>query len=168
VETGATDDADTRLMREAMREADEAGRVGDVPVGALVVDAAGAVIARGRNRREADQDPTAHAEVDALRRAAAALGHWRLEGATVYVTLEPCPMCAGALVNARVARLVYGCADPKAGAVDTLFAIGSDPRLNHRFTVTAGVLAAECAAQLKGFFAGLRARGARAPEQDGG
>jgi tRNA(adenine34) deaminase len=168
VETEPTDDTDTRWMREAMREADEAAEVGDVPVGAVVVDAAGTLIARGRNRREADQDPTAHAEIDALRRAAAALGHWRLEGTTVYVTLEPCPMCAGALVNARVARVVYGCTDPKAGAVDTLFTIGKDLRLNHRFAVTAGVLAGECAAQLKGFFAKLRARGARAPEQDGG
>jgi tRNA(adenine34) deaminase len=126
-----------------------------------VVDATGTVVGRGRNRREADQDPTAHAEVDALRRAAAALGHWRLDGATVFVTLEPCPMCAGALVNARVARLVYGCPDPKAGAVDTLFTIGRDPRLNHRFTVTSGVLGEECAALLKDFFAKLRARGAK-------
>jgi len=123
-----------------------------------VVDGAGAIVGRGRNRREADQDPTAHAEIDALRRAAAALGHWRLEGATVFVTLEPCPMCAGALVNARVARVVYGCRDPKAGAVDTLFEIGRDARLNHRFAVTGGVLAEACAATLKAFFARLRAR----------
>ena len=143
-------------MREALEEAEEAARVGDVPVGAVVVDAAGATIARGRNRRELDQDPTAHAEIDALRRAAAALGHWRLEGATLFVTLEPCPMCAGALVNARVARLVYGCADPKAGAVETLFTIGRDPRLNHRFAVASGVLGEECAAMLKVFFARLR------------
>jgi tRNA(adenine34) deaminase len=145
-------------MREAIAEAESAALAGDVPVGAVVVDAAGVVIARGRNRREADQDPTAHAEVDAVRRAAAALGHWRLDGATVFVTLEPCPMCAGALVNARVARLVYGCPDPKAGAVDTLFAIGRDLRLNHRFLVTSGVLGDECAALLKSFFAKLRAR----------
>jgi tRNA(adenine34) deaminase len=151
------DHDDTLFMREALEEAEAALQVGDVPVGAVVVDAAGATIARGRNRRELDQDPTAHAEIDALRRAAAALGHWRLEGATVFVTLEPCPMCAGALVNARVARVVYGCADPKAGAVDTLFTIGSDPRLNHRFAVTSGVLGEECAAKLKGFFARLRA-----------
>src|SRR6185295_11607633 len=129
-------------------------------VGALIVDANGSVLARGRNRREVDQDPTGHAEVDALRAAARRLGHWRLEGATVYATLEPCPMCAGALVNARVARLVYGCPDPKAGAVDTLFAIGKDPRLNRRFSVTAGVLAEACAAKLRGFFARLRGRGA--------
>jgi tRNA(adenine34) deaminase len=154
------DGEDARFMREAIDEAEAAALAGDVPVGAVVVDATGAIVARGRNRREADQDPTAHAEIDALRRAAAALGHWRLEGATVYVTLEPCPMCAGALVNARVARLVYGCADPKAGAVRTLFAIGTDPRLNHRFAVEAGVLEEACAALLKGFFARLRARGA--------
>ena len=129
-----------------------------MPVGAIVVDAAGAILGRGRNRREADQDPTAHAEIDALRRAAAALGRWRLEGATVFVTLEPCPMCAGALVNARVARLVYGCADPKAGAVDTLFSIGKDPRLNHRLAVEGGVLADACAGQLREFFARLRSK----------
>lgn len=146
-------------MREAMSEADEAAAANDVPVGALVVDAAGRVVGRGRNRREADQDPTAHAEIIALRHAAATLGHWRLEGATVFVTLEPCPMCAGALVNARVARVVYGCTDPKAGAVETLFNIGRDPRLNHRFAVTAGVLGEECAAQLRGFFAKLRKNG---------
>ena len=152
-------------MREAMAEAEAAAAAGDVPVGAVVVDASGEIVGRGRNRREADQDPTAHAEVDALRRAAAALGHWRLEGATVYVTLEPCPMCAGALVNARVARLVYGCPDPKAGAVDTLFTIGKDPRLNHRFAVQAGVLGDGCAALLRAFFARLRAR--RGPDASG-
>src|SRR5271170_353786 len=145
-------------MREAIAEAGAAALAGDVPVGAVVVDATGTIVGRGRNRREADQDPTAHAEIDALRRAAAALGRWRLEGATVFVTLEPCPMCAGALVNARIARLVYGCPDPKAGAVDTLFAIGRDARLNHRFAVTSGVLGDACAALLKGFFARLRAR----------
>lgn len=147
---------DALWMREALAEAEAAAGAGDVPVGALIVDAAGTVLARGRNRREVDQDPTGHAEVDALRAAARRLGHWRLEGATVYATLEPCPMCAGALVNARVARLVYGCPDPKAGAVDTLFAIGRDNRLNHRFAVTSGVLADECAGVLRAFFAKLR------------
>jgi len=160
------DDDDARFMREAMREAEAAAAVGDVPVGAIVVNATGAIIGRGRNRREADQDPTAHAEVDALRHAAGALGHWRLEGATVYVTMEPCPMCAGALVNARIARLVYGCADPKAGAVDTLFSIGRDERLNHRFAVTQGVLGDACAAMLKAFFAKLRARNAKPTTPD--
>lgn len=159
VAAAATADVDRALMLEALAEADAAAAVGDVPVGAVVVDAGGVIVGRGRNRRELDQDPTAHAEVDALRAAARLLGHWRLEGATVYVTLEPCPMCAGALVNARVARLVYGCPDPKAGAVDTLFSIGRDLRLNHRFLVTAGVLADDCAAQLRAFFARLRAAG---------
>ena len=156
---------DRAWMLEAIAEAEAAGAAGDVPVGVVIVDAAGALVGRGRNRRELDQDPTAHAEVDALRAASRALGHWRLAGATVYVTLEPCPMCAGALVNARVARLVYGCADPKAGAVDTLFTIGRDLRLNHRFEVQGGVLADECAALLRGFFARRRAQGhnGRAP-----
>jgi tRNA(adenine34) deaminase len=149
---------DEAWMLVALREADEAARAGDVPVGAAIVGPDGALLAVGRNRREADHDPTAHAEVDALRRACAAKRSWRLEGATVYVTLEPCPMCAGALVNARVARVVYGCADPKAGAVDTLFTIGRDQRLNHRFTVTSGVLADPCASALKAFFAARRAR----------
>ncbi|WP_433935747.1 tRNA adenosine(34) deaminase TadA [Sorangium cellulosum] len=152
----AEDAVDVPRMREAIAEAEAAAASGDVPVGALIVDANGAVLARGRNRREIDQDPTGHAEVDALRAAARQLGRWRLEGATVYATLEPCPMCAGALVNARIARLVYGCPDPKAGAVDTLFTIGRDPRLNHRFVVTSGVLADECAALLRAFFAKLR------------
>ena len=149
---------DQAWMLEAIKEADAAAAAGDVPVGALVVGATGMRIGAGRNRRELDQDPTAHAEVVALREATRALGHWRLEGATVYATLEPCPMCAGALVNARVARLVYGCTDPKAGAIDTLYSIGRDPRLNHRFTVTAGVRAEECAGLLREFFLRLRAR----------
>src|SRR5690349_4240542 len=154
--TAPDDSVDERWMRVALREADAAAAVGDVPVGAVVVDATGTLLAVGRNGREADHDPTGHAEIYALRRAAAALGHWRLEGTTVYVTLEPCPMCAGALVNARVARVVYGCGDPKAGAVDTLFTIGQDARLNHRFEVTSGVLATEATALLRAFFAARR------------
>lgn len=140
-------------MREALAEARAAAEAGEVPVGAVVVDAEGRIVGRGRNRREQYQDPCAHAEVEALREAARARGAWRLGGATVYATLEPCPMCAGALVNARIARLVYGCSDPKAGAVDTLFGIGRDTRLNHRFPITKGVLSAECAAVLRAFFA---------------
>jgi tRNA(adenine34) deaminase len=154
----AIDPRDELFMRAALAEAEIAGAAGDVPVGAVIVGPAGTIVARGRNRREQDQDPTAHAEVDALRLAARQAGAWRLEGATVYVTLEPCPMCAGALVNARVARVVYGCADPKAGAIDTLFAIGRDARLNHRFEVTSGVLATECAALLRAFFAARRGK----------
>jgi tRNA(adenine34) deaminase len=160
------DAADVRWMREALAEASAAAAVFDVPVGAVIVDAAGVLVGRGRNRREADQDPTGHAEIYALRSAAAALGHWRLEGATVYATLEPCPMCAGALVNARIGRLVYGCADPKAGAVDTLFSIGQDSRLNHRFAVERGVLEEECAGVLRRFFAEIRAQRARRPTLD--
>ena len=130
-----------------------------MPVGCVIVGSDGSELALGRNRRELDGDPTAHAEVVALRAAARAIGHWRVE-ATLYVTQEPCPMCAGALVNARVARLVYGCPNPRAGAVDSLFAIPTDARLNHRITVTAGVLADQCATVLRDFFATLR-RGTR-------
>jgi tRNA(adenine34) deaminase len=151
--------SDDVYMRLALAEAAEAARAGDVPVGAVVVHPQGDVIGRGRNRREIDQDPTGHAEIFALRDAAAGLGSWRLSGATVFATLEPCPMCAGALVNARVARVVYGCDDPKAGALRSLFALGSDARLNHRFEVTGGVLSDECAEVLRAFFARLRAAG---------
>ena len=148
-------------MREALREADAAATHADVPVGCVIIDSSGNLLARGHNRREQLGDPTAHAELLALRDAAARIGHWRLEGATVFVTLEPCPMCAGALVNARVARVVYGATDPKAGALQSLFEIGRDARLNHRFLVTAGVLAEEGAARLRSFFGKLRAAGER-------
>jgi tRNA(adenine34) deaminase len=145
---------DEQWMQIALEEARAAAAVGDVPVGAVIVKD-NAIVGRGRNRRELDRDPTAHAEIVALRQAALALGQWRVE-ATLYVTQEPCPMCAGAIVNARVARLVYGCPNPKAGAVATLFSIVDDPRLNHRVEVAAGVLADECAGVLKQFFAELR------------
>ena len=144
-------------MRLALHEADQAPLHADVPVGCVIVSAEGLVLARDHNRREERADPTAHAELLALRSAAAQLGHWRLEGATAFVTLEPCPMCAGALVNARVARVVYGATDLKAGALSSLFEIGRDLRLNHRFEVTAGVLGEEGGARLKAFFAKLRA-----------
>jgi tRNA(adenine34) deaminase len=117
------------------------------------------VIARAHNQREQLQDPTAHAEMIALTQAAAALGSWRLERCLLYVTLEPCPMCAGAIVQARVPVVVYGCTDPKAGACHTLYQITSDPRLNHRSQVVGGVLADRCAGQLSAFFAGKRAQG---------
>lgn len=143
-------------MEVALEEARAAAAEGDVPVGAVLVDARGVELARGRNRREVDADPTAHAEIVALRAAARARGEWRLVGTTLFVTLEPCAMCAGALVNARVARLVFGCPDPKAGAVETLFAIGRDPRLNHRLDVRSGVLAEEAAGLLRAFFAARR------------
>jgi len=154
---------DDEMMQLALEEARLAGESGDVPVGAIVVTEDGSVLGRGRNRREVNHDPTAHAEIEALRAAAAVIGHWRVE-ATLFVTQEPCPMCAGALVNARIKRLVFGCPNPKAGAVETLFSIVTDPRLNHRMEVRGGVLAAECAAQLRGFFATLR----RGPRFDGG
>jgi tRNA(adenine34) deaminase len=150
---------DDFYMRLALAEAAEAARVGDVPVGAVVVDAAGEVVGRGRNRREIDHDPTGHAEIFALREAAARAGSWRLSEAGIYVTLEPCPMCAGALVNARIARVVYGCDDPKAGALRSLFTLGADPRLNHRFEVVSGVMATESAEALRAFFAELRKNG---------
>jgi tRNA(adenine34) deaminase len=145
---------DHDYMGLALEEARAAAQAGDVPVGAcIVID--GNVVGRGRNRREANSDPTAHAEIEALRAAAEALGHWRVEG-TLYVTHEPCAMCAGAIVNARVARLVFGCTNPKAGAVVTLYQIPTDARLNHRVEVAGGVRADECAAALREFFAELR------------
>jgi tRNA(adenine34) deaminase len=146
---------DDQWMQIALEEACAAATAGDVPVGAVIVSDEGTLIGRGRNRRERDGDPTAHAEIIALRDAAKAIGHWRVE-ATLFVTQEPCPMCAGALVNARIKRLVYGCSNPKAGAVATLFQIVTDSRLNHRMAVTPGVLAPECAAVLSQFFADLR------------
>lgn len=147
---------DEAFMREALVLARQAGALGEVPVGAVAVKD-GAVLGRGSNRREVDEDPFAHAELLAMQQAAKALGVWRLTGVTVYVTLEPCTMCAGALVLARVSRLVFGAADPKAGAVGSLYNLAQEPRLNHRVEVTGGVLADECGAALKAFFAALRA-----------
>ncbi len=149
---------DSAWMQHAIDEARAAAAMGEVPVGCVIVKD-GAVIARGHNLRESERDPTAHAEMIAIREAARAIGDHRLNGATAYVTLEPCPMCAGALVHARVDRVVYGCTDPKAGAVHTLFAIGRDARLNHVFEVEGGVRAEECAAMLRSFFEALRAQG---------
>ncbi len=147
--------ADERFMREALAEAEAARELGEVPIGAVVVFE-GRVIARAHNRRELDADPSAHAEFSALREAARVLGRWRLSGCTVYVTLEPCLMCAGLMVNARVSRCVYGAADAKAGALGSLYRLHADARLNHTFAVTGGVLADECAGLLKDFFAELR------------
>lgn len=146
---------DTYFMRAALEEARVAESKGEVPVGAVVVHQ-DAIIGRGHNLRQTEQDPTAHAEMIALREAAVHLGSWRLLDTSVYVTLEPCPMCAGALVNARVPRVVWGCDDPKAGATKTLYEIGSDARLNHRFECIPGVLADECATMLSAFFASVR------------
>lgn len=149
---------DERFMREALVEAHAAAAEGEVPIGAVVVYE-GEIIARAHNRRELDEDPSAHAEFSAMVAAARALGRWRLTGCTVYVTLEPCVMCAGLMVNARATRCVYGAADPKAGALGSLYQLNADRRLNHAFEVTAGVLSNECAGVLKAFFAELRGEG---------
>ena len=146
---------DEKFMREALAEARAAAAVGEVPIGAVVVRA-GEIVARAHNRRELDQDPSAHAEFAALCAAARSLGRWRLSDCTVYVTLEPCCMCAGLMVNARVGRCVYGAADAKAGALGSLYDLNADSRLNHRFNVNAGVLAGECREVLSSYFSGLR------------
>ena len=146
---------DLDAMDLALAEARKAGDAGDVPVGAVVI-ARGDVVSAAGNRREARGDPTAHAEIIALRDAARTLGTWRLPDATLYVTLEPCPMCAGALVAARVARLVFGCADPKAGACGSLYNLCADPRLNHELEVVAGVREAEASQLLSSWFARRR------------
>jgi tRNA(adenine34) deaminase len=147
-------------VRSALRAAARAADSDDVPVGAVVLDPDGVEIASAANRREADDDPTAHAEVLALREAARVRGSWRLDGCTLVVTLEPCTMCAGALVLARVSRLVYGAADPKAGAAGSLWDVVRDRRLNVRPEVVGGVLEAECGAVLRDFFAARRRPGA--------
>lgn len=146
---------DETYMKEAIDEAERAGAIGEVPIGAVVVSD-GRIIGRGHNLREKESDPTAHAEIVAIRQAAHRIGSWRLTECTLYATIEPCPMCAGALVMARVERLVYGATDPKAGAVDSLFDVVRDTRLNHRMDVTAGVLQNECAALMQAFFRRLR------------
>ena len=146
---------DEKFMREALAEARAAAAVGEVPIGAVVVRD-GEIVARAHNRRELDQDPSAHAEFAALCAAAQSLGRWRLSDCTVYVTLEPCCMCAGLMVNARVGRCVYGASDAKAGALGSLYDLNADSRLNHRFNVTAGVLADECREVLSSYFSGLR------------
>jgi len=151
-----TPDDQNRAMDAALDVARAAAGLGEVPVGAVVLGPDGAVLASAHNQREADHDPTAHAEVVALRRAGAALGSWQLAGCTLAVTLEPCTMCAGALVLARVARLVFGAWDPKAGAVGSMWDVVRDRRLNHRPEVIAGVREAECAALLADFFAARR------------
>jgi len=150
--------ADQVFMAEAIRLARRAGGLGEVPVGA-VVSRDGAILGRGYNRREQTSDPTHHAEIAALRMAAKRLKTWRLDRCTLYATLEPCAMCAGACVNARIGRIVFGCADPKGGYVATLGAIASDRRLNHRCRVVGGVRGAECAELLTGFFRTRRGRG---------
>jgi len=143
--------SDEKFMKLAIEQANIAEENGDVPIGAVIVHK-NQIIAKAYNQREQLQDPTAHAEIIALTQAAAAMESWRLSGCTMYVTLEPCPMCAGALVLARIDRLVYGCDDPKTGAVKSLYNIVTDGRLNHRLEVTSGVLADECVKLLQDFF----------------
>ena len=148
---------DATFMRRALALADQARALGEVPVGAVVVSE-GDVVGEGHNRRERDGDPLAHAELFAIADAARTLKRWRLSSTTLYVTLEPCFMCAGALVNARVDRLVFGALDPKAGAVSSLARVCDDDRLNHRLSITAGVLGDDCGAALRAFFADLRSK----------
>lgn len=151
---------DEHWMHRALDLARAAGESGEVPIGCVIVhDPTGQIVGTGANRRLTDHDPTAHAEIIAMRAAGRSLAHWRLLDCTLYVTLEPCPMCAGAIVNARIPRLVYGCDDPKAGAVRTLFQLCGDSRLNHRVDVRAGVLAEECGEVLRAFFRQQRALG---------
>jgi len=147
--------ADETFMGLALEEARRAEEIGEVPIGAVVV-CDGAVVASGSNRREIDHDPAGHAEFIAIREASRKLERWRLSDCTVYVTLEPCPMCAGLMHQARIARCVYGAPDPKAGALGTLYDLSDDERLNHRFDVRSGVLAEESAALLQSFFRRLR------------
>ena len=143
-------------MRAALREAEKAAEEGEVPIGAVVVAPSGEILARAHNRPVSANDPTAHAEILALRKAARKLSNYRLPGCRLVVTLEPCPMCAGAAVSARISEIIFGAADPKAGAVHTLFRITSDERLNHRAMVIPGVLGTECAALLTAFFRSRR------------
>ena len=142
---------DQKYMKLALEQAELAAQIGEVPIGAVVV-CGGEVVAAAHNRREIDNDPSAHAEFLAMQKASKKLGRWRLSGCTVYVTLEPCLMCAGLMVNARIDRCGFGAFDPKGGAIGTLFDVSSDSRLNHEFAVSGGVLADEASAQLKAFF----------------
>ena len=158
--SGSDAAADLELMEHALACAREAEAAGEVPVGAVIVDAAGAVVARAANAPIARNDPTAHAELLALRAAGRVLGNYRLPGCVLYVTLEPCAMCVGALVHSRIARIVYGAADPKTGACGSVFDLAANAKMNHRIEVVGGVLAEECGALLKQFFAARRGRDA--------
>ena len=162
-----TDDA--TYMQAAIAEAQLARAKGEVPIGAVIVHQ-GQVIGCGHNLRETSNDPTTHAEMVTIRQAAAAIGHWRLLDTTLYVTLEPCVMCMGAIILARIPRLVYACRDPRAGAVGSIYDFASDERFNHKVEVTEGVLGAECSAMLSGFFQELRAgrKAAKPPSATGG
>ncbi len=155
---------DLAMMGRALDAAREAALVGEVPIGCVIYDPAGTVLATAHNLRETDADPTAHAEILALREAARRVGTWRLDGLSIAVTLEPCPMCAGALVNSRMARVVYGAPDPKMGCVDTLYELCTDSRFNHRLEVVPGVMADACVAVLREFFLARRGPGVRPPK----
>lgn len=154
-ESGVRGQEDLKFMNYALSEAKKAGDKGEVPIGAVIV-VDGRVIGRGHNLRESKNDPTAHAEMVAIRKAASRLNAWRLTNSTIYVTVEPCVMCIGAIVLARIPRLVFGCLDPKGGAVGSLYDMSNDKRLNHRVKVTSGVMAEEAQALLKDFFRNLR------------
>ena len=149
---------DEKFMRLAIEQAEIAGRLGEVPIGAVITDSSGKVISSGYNLRETSNDPTAHAEVVAIKKASRNMNSWRLEGCTLYVTVEPCVMCIGAIVLSRINRLVFGTRDPKAGAVLSLYKIGTDDTLNHKVDCTEGVYAQECSSLLREFFAALRVR----------
>lgn len=149
---------DEKFMRLAIEQGETAGRLGEVPIGAVITDRSDKVISTGYNLRETSNDPTAHAEVVAIRKASEEINSWRLEGCTIYVTIEPCVMCMGAIVLSRVSRLVFGARDPKAGAVVSLYNIGDDSKLNHSIEYKEGVCGAECSRLLKEFFAALRKR----------
>ena len=160
---------DTTYMQAAIAEAQLARAKGEVPIGAVIVHER-QIIGRGHNLRETSNDPTSHAEMVAIRQAAEAIGHWRLLETTLYVTLEPCVMCMGAIILARIPRLVYACRDPRAGAVGSIYDFSSDERFNHKVEVVEGVLGAECSALLSGFFQELRAgrKAAKPPSATGG
>lgn len=160
--------SDRAYMEMAIAEAHLAMAQGEIPIGAVLVDDEGGVLSRAHNRREAAHDATAHAEILAIREAGRRLGHWRLTDCTLYVTLEPCPMCAGALVMGRLARVVYGVPDARAGAVESIFNVPGHPALNHRVAVTAGVLEEECRALLQTFFRSRRSRTAESRGQAAG
>ena len=160
-------DDDTTFMQAAIAEAQLARALGEVPIGAVMVHD-GQIIGRGHNLRETSNDPTSHAEMVAIRQAAAAIGHWRLLETTLYVTLEPCAMCMGAIILARVPRLVYACRDPRAGAVGSIYDFARDERFNHQVDVVEGVLGAECSALLSGFFQELRAGKKAQPSSETG
>jgi tRNA(adenine34) deaminase len=151
-----TKNDDEKFMRLAIEQAQIAGRIGEVPIGAVITDGRDIIVSSGYNLRESGNDPTAHAEVIAIRKAGEVFGSWRLEGATIYVTIEPCLMCMGAIILARIGRLVFGARDPKAGAVFSVYDIGNDRRLNHTVEVTEGVCTEECSSLLKDFFKTLR------------